>query len=159
TEELRKLLITGFPYAPFESVLKRLGWTRAQVGEALGLPERTLARRKQERKFQPLESDRVFRFLQVVAHAIETIGDDEKAGRWLTKPNRALMGKVPLQLLNTPIGASQVDEILGRIDHGLYSCCLFGGRRFQRSVDCCRPAPAMAEDRFGGDTGSGNAMA
>src|SRR5213592_1834336 len=36
TEELRKLLITGFPYAPFESVLKRLGWTRAQVGEALG---------------------------------------------------------------------------------------------------------------------------
>jgi len=121
TEELRKLLITGFPYAPFESVLKRLGWTRAQVGEALGLPERTLARRKQEGKFQPLESDRVFRFLQVVAHAIETIGDDEKAGRWLTKPNRALMGKVPLQLLNTPIGASQVDEILGRIDHGLYS--------------------------------------
>src|SRR5947208_6139683 len=118
---MRKLLITGFPYAPFESVLKRLGWTRAQVGEALGLPERTLARRKQEGKFQPLESDRVFRFLQVVAHAIETIGDDEKAGRWLTKPNRALMGKVPLQLLNTPIGASQVDEILGRIDHRLYS--------------------------------------
>ena len=121
TEGLRKLLITGFPYAPFESVLKRLGLTRIQVGAALGLPERTLARRKREGTFQSLESDRIFRFLQVVAHAIETIGDDEKASRWLTKPNRALMGKIPLELLNTPIGASQVDDILGRIDHGLYS--------------------------------------
>ena len=121
TEELHKLLIHGFPYAPFESVLKRLGLTRTQVGAALGLPERTLARRKQEGKFQSLESDRIFRFLQVVAHAIETIGDDEKAGRWLTKPNRALSGKIPLELLNTPIGASQVDDILGRIDHGFYS--------------------------------------
>ena len=121
TEELRKLLVAGLPYAPFESVLKRLGLTRSQVGAALGLPERTLARRKQEGKFQSLESDRIFRFLQVAAHAIDTIGDDEKAGRWLTKPNRALTGKVPLELFNTPIGASQVDAILGRIDHGLYS--------------------------------------
>jgi putative toxin-antitoxin system antitoxin component (TIGR02293 family) len=121
TEELRQLLTTGFPYAPFESVLRRLGLTRVQVGKALGLPERTLARRKQEGKFQSLESDRIFRFLQVAAHAIETLGDDEKAGRWLTRPNRALTGKSPLELFNTPIGASEVDEILGRIDHGLYS--------------------------------------
>ena len=121
SDKLRTLLVTGFPYVPFESVLKRLGLTRTQVGAALGLPERTLARRKKQGKFQPLESDRIFRFLQVAAHAIETIGDDEKAGRWLTKPNRALMGKIPLELLDTPIGASQVDEILGRIDHGLYS--------------------------------------
>lgn len=121
TEELRKLLTTGFPFAPFESVLKRLVLTRAQVGEALGLPERTLARRKQEGKFQSLESERILGFLQVAARAIQTIGDDEKAGRWLVKPNRALMGKVPLELLDTSIGVSQVDEILGRIEHGLYS--------------------------------------
>lgn len=121
TEGLRKLLMTGFPYLPFESVLKRLGFTRAQVGAALGLPERTLARRKQEGKFQPLESDRIFGFLQVAAHAIETLGDDEKAGRWLVKPNRALMGKVPLELLDTSIGVSEIEEILGRIEHGLHS--------------------------------------
>ena len=121
SEKLRRLLADGFPYGPFESILKRLRLTRAQVGAALGLPERTLARRKQERKFQPLESDRIFRFLQVAAHAIEIMGDDEKAGRWLTKPNRALTGGVPLELLDTPIGASQVDEILGRIEHGLFS--------------------------------------
>src|SRR5207247_10580463 len=88
TEELRKLLITGFPYAPFESVLKRLGWTRALVGEALGLPARTLASRKQEGKFQPLESDRDFRFFQVVAHAIETICAAEETGRPRAKPKR-----------------------------------------------------------------------
>src|SRR5207237_9310731 len=117
SEQLHKLLISGFPYTPFESVLKRLGLTRAQVGAALGLPERTLARRKREGRFQSLESERIFRFLQVAAHAIETIGEDDKAGQWLTKPNRALQGTIPLELLNTPIGASEVDEILGRIEH------------------------------------------
>ena len=121
TEDLRKLLIQGFPYAPFESVLKRLGLPRVRVGKALGLPERTLARRKQEKKFPSLESERIFRFLQVAAHAIQTIGDDEKAARWLTKPNRALDANIPLDLLETPIGAAQVDEILTRIEHGLYS--------------------------------------
>lgn len=99
TEGLRKLLVEGFPYA-FESTLK------------------------QEGKFQALESDRVFRFLQVAAHAIESIGDDDKAGRWLTKPNRALQGKVPLDLLDTPIGASEVDEFWA----GLSTACTADAR-------------------------------
>ena len=120
-DRLRGLLITGFPYAPFDSILKRLRLTRAQVGAALALPERTLARRKKEGKFQPLESERIYRFLQVAAHAIDVIRDDEKAGRWLTKSNRALMNKTPLDLLDTSIGHLKVDEILGRIEYGMYS--------------------------------------
>src|SRR2546425_10834595 len=71
---LHKIIRTGFPYAPFESVLNRLGLSRAQVAAALGLPERTLARRKKERKFQPRESDTIFRFLRIAAHAMETLG-------------------------------------------------------------------------------------
>jgi len=53
--------------------------------------------------------------------AEEVLGTAEKAARWLKKPNRALGGAVPLAQLDTDIGARQVEEILGRIEHGLYS--------------------------------------
>lgn len=41
--------------------------------------------------------------------------------RWLAMPNKALGGKKPLDLLDTELGAKQVEQILGRIESGVYS--------------------------------------
>src|SRR3972149_2005506 len=84
-------------------------------------PPRTLARRKKDRRLRADESDRLLRLGRVAARAEEVLGTADKAARWLGKPNRALGGKVPLAQLDTDIGAHQVEEILGRIAHGLYS--------------------------------------
>ena len=118
---LQEMVRSGFPYRPFETVVNRLGLSRAQVGAALGLPERTMARRKVEGKFQARESESIFRFLRIAAHAFETLQSDKNAAAWLTAPNRALAEVVPLDLLDTELGAAQVDEVLYRIDHGIYS--------------------------------------
>ena len=48
-------------------------------------------------------------------------GDVEKAARWLQRPNRALGGKQPLQCLDTDLGAPQVETILHRLAHGVFS--------------------------------------
>jgi uncharacterized protein (DUF2384 family) len=37
---------------------------------------------------------------------------------WLQRPNRALNGELPIRLLDTDIGARQVEDILGKIEHG-----------------------------------------
>ena len=50
-----------------------------------------------------------------------TLGDPEKAGRWLSQPNRALDGQRPLTLLDSDAGALAVERVLGRIEHGVYS--------------------------------------
>ena len=47
--------------------------------------------------------------------------DRDNAGRWLQKPNRALGGVAPLDLLSSDLGAEQVETILVRIDYGVYS--------------------------------------
>jgi ribosomal protein S16 len=47
--------------------------------------------------------------------------DTERAVRWLHRPNRALGGPAPLTLLDTDLGAQQVEQLLGRIEHGVYS--------------------------------------
>ena len=69
----------------------------------------------------PAESDRTVRMARVYAHAVEMIGDRDKAIGWLTTPNRALGGERPLDQLDTDLGARMVEDILGRIAYGVYS--------------------------------------
>lgn len=120
-EALRSRVRQGLPYAALEAVAERLALDRREVSATLDLPERTLARRKHERRLQPAESDRLVRLARVAAQATEALGDAERAARWLHRPNRALGGVAPLVLLDTDIGAQQVEELLGRIEHGVYS--------------------------------------
>jgi putative toxin-antitoxin system antitoxin component (TIGR02293 family) len=80
-----------------------------------------LARRKDKRTLNPVESDRLYRLARVALMAIEVLGSHEKAKQWLERPNRALGGETPLSLLDTDIGARQVEAVLGRIEHGVFS--------------------------------------
>ena len=56
----------------------------------------------------------------VFDRADEIFGDSSKARRWLKKPCRALGGKVPETLLDTPLGKQAVLDELVRIEHGVY---------------------------------------
>ncbi|HEX9671449.1 MAG TPA: antitoxin Xre/MbcA/ParS toxin-binding domain-containing protein [Thermoanaerobaculia bacterium] len=120
-EDLRERVREGLPFAALEAVARTLELERPELTAALDLPERTLVRRKQERRLRPAESDRLVRLARVAAQAVEVLGDTERAVRWLHRPNRALGGPAPLTLLDTDIGAQQVEQLLGRIEHGVYS--------------------------------------
>ena len=58
---------------------------------------------------------------RLVSRVEEVFGNREKAGRWLRKPNRALGGRVPIDLIASAEGADEVETILGRIEYGVYS--------------------------------------
>lgn len=120
-DELRETVKAGLPYASLEALIGKLGLAREEAAAALHLPQRTIARRKKERKLQADESDRVLRFARVSALAVATLGSEEKAGQWLRRPNRALGNRPPLDLLDSDIGTRQVEEVLGRIAHGTIS--------------------------------------
>ncbi|MDE2981088.1 MAG: MbcA/ParS/Xre antitoxin family protein [Gemmatimonadota bacterium] len=65
------------------------------------------------------QPDRVARVTRVTTIAEEALGDASKARRWLRKPNRALRGERPLDLLDSDAGARVVEQVLGRIEYGL----------------------------------------
>jgi putative toxin-antitoxin system antitoxin component (TIGR02293 family) len=121
TEDLKQWIREGFPFASLESVMTQFGLKREEVSWALDLPSRTLARRKQDRRLSPGESDRLYRVVRIAVQASEVLGGREQAERWLHTPNRALSGQMPLELLDTDLGSRQVEEILGRIEHGVFS--------------------------------------
>jgi putative toxin-antitoxin system antitoxin component (TIGR02293 family) len=119
--ELRQTVGAGLPYASLEAVMVKFGLARGEAASALHLPQRTFARRKKERKLRAGESDRLLRLARLGAYAAYVLGNEEKAARWLRRPNRALGNEVPLELLESDIGARQVEEVLGRIEYGVYS--------------------------------------
>ena len=111
----------GLPYAAVEALVERFEISRADLLRILHVPPRTLARRKKERMLRADESDRLLRLGRIAAMAEEVMGTREKAAAWLKDPNRALGGPRPLDRLDTDLGALQVEQILGRIAHGVYS--------------------------------------
>jgi putative toxin-antitoxin system antitoxin component (TIGR02293 family) len=117
--ELRARIKRGLPYRALESVRKRLGLSVPETATVLHMPLRTLARRKQGRKLDAHESDRLYRLARVAAHAFAVFGTEDKAATWLRRPNRSLHGETPIHLLDTDVGARQVEEILGRLEHGI----------------------------------------
>jgi putative toxin-antitoxin system antitoxin component (TIGR02293 family) len=120
-EALHERIRQGLPYATLEHMAEILSVSLEEIGQVLALPRRTRARRRAGERLEPIESDRLVRLARVAASAESVLGGWEKAAQWLVRPNRALGGKVPLRLLDTEVGELLVDEVLGRIEHGVVS--------------------------------------
>lgn len=111
----------GISSAAVDVLTKTLRVTQSELALALGIPERTLARRKKEGIFNSEESGKLVRLAHVVERAEEVFEDLNAALNWLKSPNAALSGATPLSLLDTDIGAESVLDTLGRIEHGVFA--------------------------------------
>jgi putative toxin-antitoxin system antitoxin component (TIGR02293 family) len=116
--DMREAIRDGFPPAVVERVMRASGLTLKELADALDLSARSLQRRRRSGKLARYESDRLYRLARLVAIASDYLGDQERARRWLRRPNRALGGIAPLATIDTEAGARQVENILGRIAYG-----------------------------------------
>jgi putative toxin-antitoxin system antitoxin component (TIGR02293 family) len=87
------------------------------LSQHLGLSRRTLSRRTTRLTAQ--ESSRMYRLARIYARAAEVLAGPEAARTWLSRPQRALGGDVPLSLLDNEAGTVAVERLLGRIDDGV----------------------------------------
>jgi len=121
-DELAELVREGLPAGSLTVLGEKLELTQAALSKKLGIPQRTFTRRlNRHSRLTTAESDRAARLARVYATAVEMIGDAGRAAQWLRTPNRALRGEIPIDRLDTDLGAKQVENILGRIAYGVYS--------------------------------------
>ena len=108
--------------APEElSGLSHHGYSEEEIF-ALVVPKRTLARRKAARDLLTIEeTDKALRLERIAVQAEHVFGDPEKAHRWLRKEKRELNGETPLAYLASEGGARAVEEMLFRIEHGIFA--------------------------------------
>lgn len=115
------LVRQGLPTSVIDEVTKAVQLTQAELSATLGIPERTLIRRKKEGVLSPEESTKLLRLARVVQRAVEVFEDPALAIDWLKTANRSLTGCSPLSLLDTDIGTESVFDTLGRIEHGVFA--------------------------------------
>ena len=116
-----EMIRQGLPAAALGPLLKAIQLSQSDLARALGIPERTLARRKREGVLSSEESAKLLRLARVVGRATEVFENAQAAVNWLKASNMSLEGKTPLSLLDTDIGAESVLDTLGRIEHGVFA--------------------------------------
>jgi putative toxin-antitoxin system antitoxin component (TIGR02293 family) len=116
--DLQAAIREGFPQTVVEEVMQAAGLTLKELAASLDLSPRSLQRRRREGRLARHESDRLYRLARAVALAKHYLGNDQRAIRWLKRPNRALGGHSPLDMMDTEPGARAVENILGRLAYG-----------------------------------------
>ncbi len=111
----------GLPIAAFEGLARALRVPEARLAQVVGLSATTLGRRKRAGALAPDEGDRVWRVAALFDRAAQVFGGEEDAAAWFVDPNLALGDEPPLALADTDPGARAVDDLLGRIEYGVYS--------------------------------------
>ncbi len=115
------VLREGLPVRELDDLRESLGVPMERLAPMLGISKATLHRRKSGQLLGSAESDRVVRFARLMGRAVEVFESEEGARRWLNSPQAGLGGEVPLEYAQTEVGAREVEDLLGRIDHGVYS--------------------------------------
>ena len=118
---LIEVLRVGLPMQELNDLQASLDVPMDKLFPILGISKATFHRRKAEGRLDQAESDRVVRFAKLMGKAIEVMESEENARQWLTSPQFGLGGAVPLEYAETEVGAREVENLLGRIEHGVYS--------------------------------------
>jgi putative toxin-antitoxin system antitoxin component (TIGR02293 family) len=120
--ELIRQLERGFSFKTLLALESRSGLTLPRLGTVIGIPERTLARRKASGKLTTDESERLLRIAGIFEDAVNLFeGDVPAAVTWLTAPRKALGDRPPLSYARTEPGAREVENLIGRLEHGIFS--------------------------------------
>ncbi len=95
---------------------------RAFTAELLNVSEPTIYRWiRSNKKLERNYSVQLFELADLFLYGTEVFENKSNFFKWLELPNTALGGLEPKELLEVPGGVAKVKELLGRIEHGVYS--------------------------------------
>jgi putative toxin-antitoxin system antitoxin component (TIGR02293 family) len=111
----------GLPVSTFTKIKNELDLPDKDLARFIRVPKSTLAVRKKKGKFSFEESERLFRVQRLFTKAVNVFGDIDSARKWLKEKAYGLGDISPLEFAKTEIGAREVENLLGRIEHGVFS--------------------------------------
>jgi putative toxin-antitoxin system antitoxin component (TIGR02293 family) len=120
--KLIEALQLGLPFQELQVLQTSLAVPSEKLAPMLGISKATFHRSKgAASRLNSAVSDRVVRYARLLGFAVKVFGNLEDAKLWLNAPQFGLGGAVPLEYAKTEIGAREVENLLGRIQYGVYS--------------------------------------
>ena len=113
-------IVRGVPARRVQVLINKGVLSQKAVYRAI--PERTFKRRLAKRDvLKAPEADAIARLLRVTEAARKAFGEEDFARKWLNLPVPSLNGAIPIELAKTDAGAREVEAVLVRFAHGVYS--------------------------------------
>jgi putative toxin-antitoxin system antitoxin component (TIGR02293 family) len=96
--------------------------TKDVTAHMLNISEPTLYRwLKSNKNLERNYSIKLFEIADLFLYGTEVFGNKDNFLKWMHLPNTALGGMEPQELIDIPSGVSKIRDVLGRIEHGIYS--------------------------------------
>jgi putative toxin-antitoxin system antitoxin component (TIGR02293 family) len=92
-----------------------------KLSKALSVTRATLIKKKGEQKFSSALSERMIGLADIYSYGYAVFEDEAKFNQWMFRPNQALGGKSPYDVIDNQFGREEVKNIIGRIEYGVYS--------------------------------------
>jgi putative toxin-antitoxin system antitoxin component (TIGR02293 family) len=113
---------TEVTYVSLEKLRQRLALSRERFASVIGVSDRTLSRHgSRARRVGPAVAERSFRVARIQALAEYVLEDAQAGQEWLDHPQPGLGGRIPREVLASEFGAREVEDLLNRIEHGVYT--------------------------------------
>jgi putative toxin-antitoxin system antitoxin component (TIGR02293 family) len=119
--ELIDALTHGLPASLARELARRMEVSLQDMAGLLRLNPRTFQRRMDEGLLNLSESERLWELSRLFYRAVGVLESEPGAVHWFKNPLQALGWATPLAYARTAVGLRELDNILGRIEHGVYS--------------------------------------
>jgi putative toxin-antitoxin system antitoxin component (TIGR02293 family) len=111
----------GIPKLSVSNLSELMNVPMKDMATLLNVSYKTLGRKKGTDTLDGLTSSLSIEIANTFTKGLSVFEDPVRFNHWLQKENRALNGEKPFNLLNTPTGIKLVNQVLGRMEEGVYT--------------------------------------
>ena len=120
--DIVKLSAIGITKSSINSLASHIGISRKNMAEDIfDVSVKTMERKGSKTRLDKKTTSHALEIAKVMQHAYEVFRDEEKVKLWVNRENKALNNMKPVQIFDTLSGLNMVNDILGRIEEGVYS--------------------------------------
>lgn len=115
-------LMEGVQRAIFAKVAKEIAMIpEKELAQISGLSQRTISRMSDDQLLPQQSAEVIISIMRTYQRAVEVFESEDTAHKWLKTSLPVLGNQTPLQAVSNRFGAELVLDLLGRIEHGIYS--------------------------------------
>lgn len=116
------IIVNGVKRNQFATVAKKIAQIpERDLAELSGISQRTISRMEPEQLLPKYVAEVVVSIMRTYERALQVFEDEDVAHKWLKTKLNVLGDKTPLEAVSDRFGAELVLDILGRIEHGVFS--------------------------------------
>ncbi len=115
------LIKEGISKKDLENLKQKADLDYNQLAKILLVARATLINRKGKEKFDMSLSEKIVGVADIYSYGYEVFEEESRFNTWMFRPNQALGGSAPYDLLDNQYGREEIKSLIGRINYGVYS--------------------------------------